>query len=67
MNSPIILPPHDPKDDQQITVSVFLLRCALLDLRGAMEAHQQGDSDIHDWRGHQITIEDLEDALGDLA
>lgn len=67
MSYPIILPPHDPKDDVPITVTVFLLRCALLDLKGALQAHEQGDSNIHDWSGHRLSIADLENALGEYS
>ena len=66
-NPPLILPPDDGKDDKEVTVTVFLLRCALLDLRGALEAHQQGNSNNHDWRAHRLSIADLENALGEYA
>jgi len=36
------------------------LRCAYADLVGAQQAHEQGNSSIHDWKAHQQTIEELE-------
>lgn len=66
-NPPLILPPDDGKDDKEVTVTVFLLRCALLDLRGALEAYEQGDYASHDWKGHKLSIQDLEEALGEYA
>ena len=41
----------------------FLLQCALADLKGSMEAHESMDRLAHDWKGHEQTISDIEDAL----
>ena len=47
-------------NDAQISA----IRCALADLSGALQAHQQGD--IHDWRAHQLSIDELIDAFPEL-
>lgn len=39
------------------------IRCAYADLVGAKQAHEQGDSNIHDWKGHQASIDELENAF----
>lgn len=49
-----------------IDVQISAIRCALADLSGALQAHQQGDSNIHDWEAHQLSIDDLIDAFPEL-
>lgn len=40
-----------------------IIACAYLDLIGAREARDSDDIESHDWRSHQITIEDMENAF----
>ena len=42
-----------------------LLRCALADLQGALQAKEQGDYNNHDWEAHEETIAELEAFLND--
>lgn len=42
------------------------IRCAWADLMGALEAHEQGDSHIHDWKAHALSIQELADAFPDI-
>jgi hypothetical protein len=46
---------------------ISAIRCALADLSGALQAHQQGESNIHDWRAHQLSIDELVDAFPELS
>ena len=39
------------------------VKCAYLDLVGALQARNQGDVEVHDWRSHLLTIEELEEAF----
>jgi len=39
------------------------IRCAFADLIGALQAYEQGNSNIHDWESHKLTIEELESAF----
>jgi len=43
-------------DEEKIAIC-----CAYADLCGAMQARAQGDVEIHDWKSHRVTIEDLEE------
>lgn len=38
--------------------------CALADLCGSLQAFQQGDSRLHDWRAHKLSIQELAAAFG---
>ncbi len=40
------------------------VRCALADLCGALQAFNQNDIHIHDWRAHQQSITELAEAFG---
>jgi len=44
---------------------VHLLKCALADLQGSMEAYESGDMHCHDWEAHQTTIDEIEEFLND--
>lgn len=35
------------------------IRCAFADLCGSLQAMQQGDMHIHDWREHKRTIAEM--------
>lgn len=37
--------------------------CALADLQGALQAYEQDDIHVHDWRAHQQSIDDLIEAF----
>ena len=37
--------------------------CAFLDLKGALQAHEQGDNLAHDWKAHKLTMEELVEAF----
>jgi len=39
---------------------ILALKCAYLDLVGAFEAMEQGDTWAHDWKAHSQSIIDLE-------
>lgn len=39
------------------------IRCAHADLVGALQAHQQMDRMAHDWKAHQDSIIELEQAF----
>jgi hypothetical protein len=39
------------------------VRCALADLCGALQAFNQNDIHIHDWRAHQQSIAELAEAF----
>ena len=45
---------------------ISAIRCALADLSGALQAHQQGDTNAHDWEAHQLSIDELVDAFPEL-
>lgn len=38
-------------------------RCALADLEGSLQAHEQGYPYDHDWEAHQLTIDELKEAI----
>lgn len=42
---------------------ILAIKCAVADLMGALEAHEYGDSNLHDWKGHRQTIENLMEAF----
>ena len=42
------------------------VRCAYLDLIGAKEARDQLDVEAHDWKSHQLSIQDLEEAFSEI-
>lgn len=42
------------------------LRCAYADLKGAKQAHDQGDSHLHDWDSHEETMHELIEAFPEL-
>lgn len=37
--------------------------CAWLDLRGALEAYEALDLNAHDWKAHQLSVAELEEAF----
>jgi len=37
------------------------IRCAYLDMVGALECVEQGDPQGHDWKAHALSIADLEE------
>jgi hypothetical protein len=39
------------------------IRCAYADLVGALQARNQLDIEVHDWKSHLVTIEELEQAF----
>ena len=39
------------------------LKCALADLEGSLQAHEQGDCHSHDWKAHQLSIEESRAAI----
>jgi hypothetical protein len=39
------------------------IRCAHADLIGAKQAKEQMDINVHDWKGHQLSINELEEAF----
>lgn len=39
------------------------IKCAYLDLIGALQAFKQQDIYVHDWKAHSQSIEDLETAF----
>ena len=39
---------------------IIAIRCAHADLVGALQAKQQGDIHVHDWKAHYQSILDLE-------
>jgi len=42
---------------------IILIKCALADLQGAMEAMEKADYCSHDWEAHQQTIDEIEEYL----
>lgn len=42
------------------------IRCAFADLCGSLQAFHQSDIHVHDWRGHQQSLEDLMEAFPEL-
>lgn len=44
-------------------VLTHTLNCVLADLIGAYQAHLMGNSHIHDWEGHMLSIQDLSNVL----
>jgi hypothetical protein len=40
-----------------------VIRCAYADLVGALQARNQLDIEVHDWKSHLLTIEELEEAF----
>jgi hypothetical protein len=41
-----------------------VIRCALADLCGAMQAKQQDDIHVHDWEAHKSSIHELAETFG---
>lgn len=39
------------------------LRCAYADLLGALQAFQQLDIHAHDWKAHELTLQELAEAF----
>ena len=37
------------------------IKCAYADLVGAAQAKEQMDIEVHDWRAHELSIQDLEE------
>jgi len=48
------------------TKQIDAIRCAQADLIGALQAYQQSDIHVHDWKGHLLTIQELTDAFADF-
>ena len=42
---------------------ILAVRCALADLQGSLQAFQQSDIHVHDWRAHEQSIDDLLETL----
>ncbi len=42
---------------------MLVIRCAYADLVGALEAHEMMDSDMHDWKAHKLTIEEMKEVF----
>ena len=42
------------------------ITCAYLDLIGAKQAMEQMDINAHDWKAHQLSIDELEETFPDL-
>ena len=42
------------------------VKCAYLDLIGALEAKDEGDYNIHNWKAHQDSINDLKEVFPDI-
>ena len=43
-----------------------VIRCAYLDLRGALEALKLGDFHAHDWKAHKQSINEIEEHFPDV-
>lgn len=41
----------------------YVLECALADLQGSLEAYEQDDIHVHDWRAHKASIEEIKEFL----
>jgi hypothetical protein len=39
---------------------IAAIKCAYADLVGALQAREQGDVEVHDWKAHRQTIDELE-------
>jgi len=39
------------------------IKCAYADLVGALQARNQMDIEVHDWKAHLLSIEELENAF----
>ena len=44
-------------------VLLAALRCALADLEGSKQAMEQGDIHLHDWKAHQLSIVEAQEAI----
>lgn len=42
---------------------ILAIKCAYADLVGALQARDQMDIEVHDWKGHYQTIIDLENTF----
>jgi hypothetical protein len=49
-----------------LTAQEIAIRCAYADLVGAYQAMARQDYNVHDWSGHQSSIEELEDCFPDI-
>lgn len=45
---------------------VTALRCAHADLLGALQARNQLDMEVHDWKSHLLTLTELEEAFPEI-
>ncbi len=43
-----------------------VIRCAYLDLRGALEAIEMADPHAHDWKAHKLSIGEIEEHFKDV-
>jgi hypothetical protein len=42
------------------------IRCAYYDLVGALQAYDSMDYSFHDWKGHRLSIDELQTAFFDI-
>jgi len=42
------------------------IKCAYADLCGAIQAKQQGNIQLHDWKAHLLTLEEMENLFNFL-
>lgn len=48
-------------------IQMLALRCACADLIGSLQARNQNDVELHDWKAHSQTINDLINAFDCLS
>jgi len=54
---------HDDADVELFDELVQSATCGYLDLMGSNRAYESTDFAVHDWRGHQQSIEELASVL----
>jgi len=42
---------------------ILAIKCAYADLVGALQARNQFDIEVHDWKAHELTLDELEEAF----
>lgn len=45
---------------------IMAIRCAHADLVGALQAYNSLDCEVHDWKAHATSIEELETAFAEI-
>jgi hypothetical protein len=54
---------YERRNGKMTKLQKRIIACAYLDLIGAREARDNDDIESHDWKAHQVTVEEMENAF----